>query len=68
MRNCEDYKKLESELKIKDKLIEVLTDSLNDPRYCEDHIIFRKCSKKNLQCGDCIVKDFYDNLDKFICG
>lgn len=62
MCTCEEYRKLKSELEIKDNLINVLKDSLNDSRYCEDHIIFRKCSKKNLQCGDCIIKEFYDSL------
>ena len=55
----EDFIILEKELAIKDKLIEVLREALNEPRYCEDHVIFRKCSKKDLMCGDCLVKEFY---------
>lgn len=64
MCGCEKAKILEKELAIKDKLIEVLREALNEPRYCEDHVIFRKCSKKDLMCGDCLVKEFYENLDK----
>lgn len=64
MCRCEKAKILEKELAIKDKLIEVLREALNEPCYCEDHVIFRKCSKKDLMCGDCLVKEFYENLDK----
>ena len=64
MCNCESYKKLADELKLKDELIEILKDSLNDPKYCEHHIVFRKCSKKGLQCGDCIIQEFYDSLSQ----
>lgn len=59
---CESAKKLKQEIETKDRLIDILREALNDPRYCEDHIIVRKCSKKDLQCGDCIVEEFYDHL------
>ena len=62
--NCENSMQLRRELEIKDMLINELKDALNDSRYCDEHIIFRKCSKKDLQCGDCIIKEFYDNLNK----
>lgn len=54
---------LKEEIRIKDMLIDVLKDALNDFRYCDDHIIFRKCNKKDIQCGDCLVHEFYENLD-----
>lgn len=62
--SCESSLKLIREIEIKDKLIDELREALNDPRYCEDHVVFRKCTKKHLQCGDCIVKEFYENLAK----
>ena len=52
------------QLEIKEQLIQYLVDALNDSRFCEDHILERKCPKKDLQCGDCLVKEFYDNLNK----
>lgn len=61
---CESAKKYQDELRIKDMLIDVLREALNDSRYCDDHIIFRKCNKKDIQCGDCLVKEFYESLDK----
>ena len=54
---------LREQIKIKDDLIQYLKDALNDPRFCEDHILVRDCPKKELQCGDCLVKEFYKNLD-----
>ena len=61
---CTCQEALKKKLEIKERLIQYLMDALNDPRYCEDHILERECSKKELQCGDCLVKEFYDNLDK----
>ena len=59
---CTCQEALKKELKIKEQLIDYLVDALNDPRFCEDHIIERDCPKKDLQCGDCLVKEFYKNL------
>lgn len=53
--------RLRKMLKQKNQLIEYLIEALNDPKFCEDHIIERKCSKKCLQCGDCLVKEFYSS-------
>lgn len=61
---CQTALSLRKELEIKEKLIEVLKDALNDPRYCEDHIVFRNCKKKDLQCGDCLIEEFYSDLEK----
>ena len=61
---CENATKLKKELEIKDRLIDVLREALNEPRYCEDHVIFRKCNKKDIMCGDCLVQEFYENLEK----
>lgn len=55
---------LKEELRIKDMLIDILKEALNDSRYCDDHIIFRKCNKKDIQCGDCLIKEFYHNLNR----
>lgn len=55
---------LQKELEIKNELIDLLTEALNDLDYCEDHVVFRKCKKKDLACGDCLVKEFYDSLYK----
>lgn len=59
---CTCQEALKKQLKIKEQLIEYLVDALNDPRFCEDHIFERDCPKKDLQCGDCLVKEFYKNL------
>ena len=59
---CTCQEALKEQLKIKEQLIEYLVDALNDPRFCEDHIFERDCPKKDLQCGDCLVKEFYKNL------
>ena len=61
---CTCQEALKKELEIKEQLVQYLVDALNDPRYCEDHILERNCSKKELQCGDCLVKEFYENLKK----
>ena len=59
---CTCQEALKRQLEVKEQLIQYLVDALNDPRYCDDHIIERDCKKKNLQCGDCLVKEFYESL------
>ena len=61
---CNCQMELKSKLEEKEKLIQYLVDALNDSRFCEDHIMTRECTKKDLQCGDCLVKEFYENLNK----
>ena len=62
--SCNCQTELKSKLEEKEQLIQYLVDALNDSRFCEDHIIQRECSKKELQCGECLVKEFYENLNK----
>ena len=62
--SCTYQMDLQAKLEEKEQLIQYLVDALNDSRFCEDHIIKRECSKKELQCGDCLVKEFYENLNK----
>ena len=56
--NCK--KELEKKLEEKERLIQYLVEALNDPRFCDDHILTRSCTKKDLQCGDCLLKEFYN--------
>ena len=38
---CTCQEALRRQLEIKEQLIQYLVDALNDPRYCDDHIIER---------------------------